>query len=153
MVSIFSTLGGDVLASSRLPFAASENNLLPKVLSHIHPKYKTPYVAILFFCGSIFVMAISGGFEMLAILASSSALLVYLGVVLAVIQSRFRTATRHENHFKIHGGISIPLISIVIIAWLLSHMPLNEVIALSIFFAVTTIFYFLYGYKRKTANL
>lgn len=152
VMSIFSTIGGDVLASSRLPFAASENNLLPKVLSKIHPKYKTPYTAILLFSGSIFVMAISGGFETLAILASSSTLLIYLGVVLAVIRGRLVSAATDENYFKIPGGITVPLVSIVIIVWLLSFMPFNEVIALSIFFAVITIFYFLYGYKRRKAN-
>jgi len=152
VMSIFSTLGGDVLASSRLPFAASENNLLPKVLSNIHPKYKTPYTAILLFSGSIFLMAISGGFETLALLASSSILLVYLGVALAVIRSRLVSTTTHDKYFKIPGGITVPLVSIVIIAWLLSFMPINEVMALSIFFAVITIFYFLYGYKKRKAN-
>ena len=152
VISIFSTLGGDVLATSRLPFAAAENNLLPKVLAKIHPKYKTPYVAILLFSGSVFVMAISGGFKTLAILASSSALLVYLGVVLSVIKTRFQKSNTDENYFKIPGGITVPLVSLVVIGWLLSFMPFNEVIALGIFFAVLTIFYFLYGYKRKKEN-
>jgi len=148
VISIFSTLGGDVLATSRLPFAAAENNLLPKVLAKIHPKYKTPYMAILLFSGSVFVMAISGGFKTLAILASSSALLVYLGVVLSVIKSRLQKSNADEDYFKIPGGIAVPLLGLVVIGWLLSFMPFNEVIALSIFFAVITIFYFLYRYKR-----
>jgi len=152
VISIYSTLGGDVLATSRLPFAAAQNNLIPKVFAKIHPKYKTPYVAILLFSGSVFVMAISGGFETLAILASSSALLVYLGVVLALIKTRFQKSNTDENYFKIPGGITVPLVSLVVIGWLLSFMPFNEVIALGIFFAVLTIFYFLYGYKRKKEN-
>ncbi len=152
VMSIFSCIGGDVLVSSRLPFAASENNLLPKFLSKIHPKYKSPYNAILLFSGSIFVVAVSGGFETLAILASSSTLLVYMGVALAVIRSRFVSPNTNDNYFKIPGGIIVPVLSIIIIAWLLSFMPFNEVIALSIFFTAITIFYFLFRYKSRREN-
>jgi len=152
VISIFSTVGGDVLASSRLPFAAAENNLLPKIIAKIHPKYKSPYIAILLFSGSIFIMAISGGFKTLALLASFSALLVYLGVVLSVIKHRFMKHSSHENFFKIPGGLTVPLLAIGVILWLLSFMPLKEVIALSIFFALITMFYFLFKYKRKKKN-
>ena len=36
-----------VSASSRVPFAAAEDRSLPRALSHLHPRYHTPHVALL----------------------------------------------------------------------------------------------------------
>ena len=36
-----------IIGASRVVFALSESRMLPSVFSRIHPKYKTPYVAVL----------------------------------------------------------------------------------------------------------
>lgn len=47
-MGIFTGLNGFTLAGSRLLFAMGRAKILPSAFEKVHPKYKTPYVAILF---------------------------------------------------------------------------------------------------------
>lgn len=47
-MGIFTGLNGFVISSSRLLFAMSRAKILPEAFSKLHPKYKTPYVGIIF---------------------------------------------------------------------------------------------------------
>lgn len=40
-------LNGTILASTRMPFAMAEDGYLPNVLTKIHPRYGTPWIAII----------------------------------------------------------------------------------------------------------
>ena len=48
IAAILSGLLGFYMATSRLLFAMSRDNVIPKIFSELHPKYKTPQNAILF---------------------------------------------------------------------------------------------------------
>jgi basic amino acid/polyamine antiporter, APA family len=47
MISSFSSLNGSMLASPRVFFAMADDRLLFQAIAKVHPRYKTPYVAIL----------------------------------------------------------------------------------------------------------
>ncbi|MGM0941836.1 MAG: APC family permease [Bacillota bacterium] len=47
-MGVFTGLNGFIISSSRLLFAMSRAKILPEVFSKLHPKYKTPYVGIIF---------------------------------------------------------------------------------------------------------
>jgi len=47
-MGIFTGLNGFIMAGSRLIFAMSRAKILPKSFGKLHPKYKTPHVAIIF---------------------------------------------------------------------------------------------------------
>ena len=47
MVTSVSLLNGTVLASTRMPFAMAQDGYLPAVLTRIHPRYRTPWIAII----------------------------------------------------------------------------------------------------------
>ena len=145
VISMYAVIGGDALVMPRLPFAASENGLLPKILSRVHPKYKTPHIAIISYCSIMFIMAISGGFKTLAILSSSAVLIIYLGVVLAMFKSRLKPDLTNPTMFKVPGGLLVPILSLIVLIWVLSYVPFNEYMAIGIFFIVTTLFYFGYA--------
>ncbi|MBI5975096.1 APC family permease [Staphylococcus canis] len=48
IMGIFTGLNGFLLSSSRLLFSMGRSGIMPTVFSKLHPKYKTPYVAIIF---------------------------------------------------------------------------------------------------------
>jgi amino acid transporter len=149
VISMYAVIGGDILATSRLPFAVSENGLLPKVLSRVHPRFKSPHIAIGAYSAIIFLMAISGGFETLAVLSSSAVLLIYLGVVLAMFKSRLRPDDSNLPVFKVPGGLLVPILSLIVLVWVLSYVPLREFTAMGIFFVITTLFYFGFAWWKK----
>ncbi|MBU5465314.1 APC family permease [Virgibacillus sp. MSJ-26] len=47
-MGVLTGLNGFILSSSRLLFAMSRAKILPEVFSKLHPKYKTPYVSVIF---------------------------------------------------------------------------------------------------------
>jgi amino acid transporter len=75
-ISIFGTLSGDLLASPRAIFAAAENGHLPAFLAAVHPRYRTPHVAIVVFAALTCGIAISGAFTFLAVASSAVYLLL-----------------------------------------------------------------------------
>ena len=126
VISIYGALSGDMLGGPRVIFASSLDNNLPKFLGKVHPIYKTPHIAIIFFAIVIGVFALSGTFKYLAIVATGSLLLIDLGVSLAVLRLRQRDGLPKDGEFTLPFGPVIPLLSCTIVGWLLLQMPLNE---------------------------
>ena len=126
VISVYSNLSGDMLGGPRVVFASSLDNNLPRFLGKVHPKYKTPHIAIIFFAVVIGVFALSGTFKYLAVVATGSLLLVDLGVILAVLRLRQRDGLPKDGEFRLPFGPVIPLLSCAIVGWLLLQVPLNE---------------------------
>ena len=141
VISIFGTLSGDVLVTPRVLFAAARDGLLPKPLARVHPRHHTPHVAIVFYtllgCG----FALSGTFRYLAVLASGSILLIYLGVSLAVLRLRRIRGMPGPGEFRIPGGPAVPVLSAAVVILLLSQMAKSEAIGLAALVAVAVVLY------------
>lgn len=141
-IAMFGTISGDILAAPRLIYAAAKDNLVPAFFGSVHPKYLTPYIAIITYAGFGLLFALSGGFQQLAILASAATLIIYLAVVLATIKLRFTQPTP-EGSFKLPGGIIIPILAIAVIIWFISNLKVEEWKAIGIFLTVMVVIYFL----------
>ena len=139
--SCLGILGGDILATSRLLFAGANNGLFPISVGKVHPKFATPYLAVITYASLIFILSISGGFKQLAVLASAAILLVYLGVIVAIIKLRMKKQDANERTFKVPGGLIIPLAGIAAIVWLLSSLSKEEVLSAIIFIAAICCIY------------
>ena len=48
IMGIFTGLNGFLMSSSRLLFSMGRAGIMPTVFSKLHPRFKTPYVAIIF---------------------------------------------------------------------------------------------------------
>ncbi len=140
-VSMFGNISGDVLNSPRVLFALSRDRVVPiKKLSKIHSKFATPHIAIITHTTIAFTLAVTGSFEQLVILATSSLLLIYLGVACAVIKLR-KTIAPEPGEFKIPGGIIVPLLSIAIIIYFLSNLSSKELIGTGIFIVMLSVIF------------
>lgn len=154
VISCLGNTGGDVLATPRLLFAGANDGLFPQFLAKVHPRFATPYMAIITYSALIFIVSVSGGFNQLAILASCVLLLIYLSVILATIKLRFRKEKAAEKTFKIPGGLVVPFIAIAAIIWLLSHLSGKEILSTAAFIAVISIIYvFMKLQKKKGADV
>jgi amino acid transporter len=131
VISIYSTLSGDMLGAPRVIFASSLDDNLPRYLAKVHPQHKTPYTAIIFFSIVVAVFALSGTFKFLAVVASGSILLIYLGVSLATLRLRQRDGLPKDGEFRLPFGPLIPLLSCAIVGWLLVQIPPDEAITVS----------------------
>ncbi|WP_040250804.1 APC family permease [Psychroserpens mesophilus] len=151
-VSMFGNISGDVLNSPRILFALSRDNVIPiKQLSKVHSKFATPHIAIITHTLITFVLAVTGSFEQLVILATASLLLLYLGVACSVIKLR-KTHNAEPGEFKIPGGKLVPLLSIGIIVYFLSNLTLKEIIGTGIFIAVLSILFIIITKMKSKMN-
>ena len=139
--SMFGNLSGFALNMPRIIFAAARDEvILPKSLANIHPRYSTPHIAIVSYAVLACFFACTGEFRQLAMLASASFLLIYLGVILAVIKYRIAKQDM-AGAYKMPGGYFIPATSVLAILWFLSHLPPNELSAMLIFLALLSVVY------------
>lgn len=155
-VSMMGNLSSEVFSIPRVLWSASRDRVFPsKLLTSIHPKFATPHVAIISYATLNFLFASFGGFKKLAILSTSSVLLIYFGMVIAVIVLRIRKFPRPEGSFRIPGGFIVPVLAGVAIIWFLTHLTIREFIAISSIIAALTVVYFtvLRRIKRKDQKL
>jgi amino acid transporter len=152
VISIFGCLSGDVLNTPRVIFASARDGLLPGVLARVHSRYHTPHVAILLFAAAGGIAALSGTFAQLAVVASGSLLLVYLGVSLSVLVLRHRKGPPSAGQFRIPGGPIVPVLSAVVILWLLSQMTASQATGAGALLAITGVTYFARKAFRKSAH-
>ena len=84
LVSAYGYLSANLLHSPRIIFAMAEHGDFPSILAAVHPKYRTPYVAILVYAAVVFVFGALGNFQWNALLSAVSRLAIYGAMALAV---------------------------------------------------------------------
>ena len=149
VMSGLNAVNGDVFSSSRLLFAGARDGLFPRPLGKIHPRFGTPYWAVIIYALLIFIFCVSGGFRKLAILASGALLLVYLAVVMAMIQMRRKKNEEAGKTFSVRGGLTVPVIAIIAILWVLSNLSLYEILSLIVFIAALCLVFL---FMRRRVN-
>jgi amino acid transporter len=149
-ISMFGFLSGDVLNMPRVIYrAARDKVILPSLLANINKKYATPQYSIILYAAMGCFFSITGEFKQLAMLSSASVLLIYLGVALAFVKLRL-THQKVPGSFRVKGGYIVPVLSVLIILWVLSNLDLKEIIGIAGFVAILSVIYLMMKLlKRK----
>lgn len=150
IVSIFGSLSGSILSYPRVLFAGAQSGWFPAFLAKVHPKFATPYWAIIVYAMLDFIFAISGGFKQLAVIASASLLTIYLGVVLAVIRFRLSPKSSTESSFRLPLGLFIPIVAVIAILWFLSNLTMKELGGMGIAFLFLSAIYGIMKLLKRT---
>jgi len=125
-VSIFGYIAGDMLGTPRALFALARDGVLPASLVRVHPRYRTPALAIVLYAAVVAALAISSSFERLVVMANVSALLLYLMCVAASYRLQQRDVRMAGTPFNLPGGMLIQLLAAAGIVWLLSQATHEE---------------------------
>ena len=78
VLSCLASANGCITDSSRAWFAMSRDTLIPGVFAAVHPKYKTPYRAIVFLLPIAMAFGFTGLLDQVITFSILSALLVYI---------------------------------------------------------------------------
>jgi amino acid transporter len=141
-------VSGDMLGSPRALFAFARDGMLPSALARVHPRFHTPYLAIIVYAAIVATVAISSSFTQLAILANVAALTLYLMCVAASYELQRRDIRADGTPFAVPAGPVIPLLAAAVIVWLLSNATAREFGVEGLVLAVAAVFYFI----RKTGG-
>lgn len=139
-LAVFGALAADMVGAPRAVLAAAENGMLPAPLARIHPRFRTPWVAIVAFAALTLLLAATGGFRPLAVLSSIALLLVYLAVCLAALRLRYR-GPRPPGAFRAPGGPLVPILGSASVLWLLAQSTRAEAGAMAGMLGAATVYY------------
>jgi amino acid transporter len=128
-ISMFGYVSGMTLGVPRMLYAFGRDGFLPTPFAAVHDRYRTPHVAIIVQVVISIVLAVSGTFEQLAILANGAILLVYAACALAIFKLRQRNVRLEQEPFVAPLGPVIPLLAFVAIVWLMTSLKSNEWLA------------------------
>lgn len=151
-VSMLGYVSGMTLAVPRMLFAFGRDGFLPSIFAAVHERWRTPYVAIAAEAVVVIVLATSGTFETLAIIANGSILLVYAACCAAVIQLRRTNVHESGPPFRAPLGGLVPALAIAVIAWLLTSLSGAEWRALLLVAGVGAAGYALSLPSRRSAR-
>jgi amino acid transporter len=104
IAAVLSMIGlfiGNGLGGTRVPFAMAEDGMMPKWMVKVHPKFGTPWVAIIF-CGIIFSIFSLQAFAFLVVVDVFLNMLVLLAEFFALWRLRFTRPELSRN--KVPGG-------------------------------------------------
>lgn len=125
-VSMFGYVSGMTLAVPRMLFAFARDGFLPRAVASVHPTFRTPYWAIGIQTVLVAVLAATGTFERLAIVANGSVLLVYAACCLATVELRRRDVRAGGTPFRMPGAAIVPWLALAVIVSLLATLQLGE---------------------------
>lgn len=129
VISMLGHVSGMTLATPRALYAFGRDGFLPVIsprVAAIHPRYRTPHVAIALQSAIACALAISSGFTKLAILANVAVLTLYLLCCVAAFELRRRDVRTGGTPFRVPGGAIVPVLAVAVILWLLAHATARE---------------------------
>src|SRR5213592_2086755 len=125
-ISAFGFVTSDILSSPRMIFAFGRDGALPQFFAHVHPRYRSPDVAIVTYAALAFVLSISGTFERLAVLSNVAVLLMYLLCCAACWVLVHRDVRSDGKPFNFPGMKIVPALAIAAIVWIVGQSALSD---------------------------
>jgi basic amino acid/polyamine antiporter, APA family len=106
-----------LIGVSRLTYSMGQHRQLPEMLRQVHPRYRTPYIAILVFAAVATITLLPGKTDFLATMYSFGAMLSFTIAHVAVIQLRRRKSEderpwRPPLNFRAFGTL-VPLTAVL----------------------------------------
>jgi amino acid transporter len=132
---VFARVPRDLLGRRCWVLAAARQGGLPAFFGAVHPRYRTPHVAIATFALVIFLLAATGTFQQLIVLASAALLVVYGATVAAAVVLRRRDVRAGGEPFRTPGGLLVPALASAIVLWLLAQTTWRERIGVALLIA------------------
>ncbi len=139
-LALIGSAAGGLVGGPRLLLGLARDKLFIEQLADIHPKYQTPYKAIIFqtIVSIIVVIFGFGNYEYLLALLVPIAILMYVSVIMAVTVLRFKKPF-HPRPFKVWFGKTGPVVVsgiylATVIIWLITTPNAQSMLNLGLSF-------------------
>lgn len=136
------------LGQARIFFSMSRDGLLPKVFSHVHPKFRTPHVTTIVTGIVVACFAAFTNIEEMVDLTNIGTLFAFTLVCFGVIILRVKEPHRHRS-FKVPLNPITPLLGVAACIFLMTGLPGITWVRFIIWLILGLIVYFSYGIKNS----
>ena len=125
VISTYGWLTGFALLMPRVLHSMAERGELPAVFGEVHPRFRTPMIAIVACSAVALALGIWGTFRTAAVLSAVVRLLIY-GVTCAALVRLRRRPGAPAAGWTLRGGPGVALVGIGFALWLLSTRDLEQ---------------------------
>jgi APA family basic amino acid/polyamine antiporter len=114
---LFIATNAGILGVSRLSYSMGQHRQLPEFLRLLHPRFRTPYIAIFVFCVIACIAIVPGQADFLGVIYAFGAMLSFTMAHAAVVTLRFKQPD-HDRPYKaplnvVIRGREVPLSAIL----------------------------------------
>jgi len=148
VLSMVGTLSVTMLTISRMPYAIASAGQLPGWLAAVHPRYRTPHVAVLVSGMLVLGLTLSSSFVYLLTVSAIARLLVFAVGCASLPKLRRMPAVRPAC-FAVPGGALFPCAALLLIAWLLASSSWAETFDVAMLSSLGAIFYALGRWRAR----
>ena len=149
--AILSTSGSNsalALIGPRILYALAQGGQFPAALARVHPRYRTPHVAVIVFAIAAWAVALYSNFAVLVTVSAIARLLFSATTCLAVPVLRLRLPDASRK-FKVPFGPLIPALAAIISIWLLAGINQSQAIAGAAALLIGATLYFIFRERIK----
>jgi APA family basic amino acid/polyamine antiporter len=147
-VSMLGTNSNTIMFGPRYLLALADDGFGPAALTRIHPRFRTPAVAIVVVGALSLALALSGSFVQLALLSVVARLFGYLATAASVLVLRKRHGHR-DSALQLIGGPLIPVAATLLSLVLLGSAGVDNLLAAAVALLVGAL---IYRFWRRPAN-
>lgn len=140
-----------MLGQPRIFYAMSKDGLLPPVFSHVHPRFRTPWLATILTGGVAMVVAGLFPIGLLGELVSIGTLLAFVIVCAGIMVLRFTDPNIHRPFRTPAFWLVCPL-GMFFCGWLMYGLPRDTWARLIVWMAIGLVIYFSYGRRHSKAQ-
>jgi amino acid transporter len=151
--ALISVAGSDesgMIGTSRLGYALAVDGLFPRIFAKIHPKFKTPYLAITIQAVTALAASIIGSLDMLIATSVFFMAIAYVATSASIFSLR-RRGLRPQFHLR--GGLLIPSLGVIFSIYLISQCTMLQIAIGSILLLVGIPIYIKYSPKKEMTDL
>lgn len=150
IISVYGWLTGFSLMSSRIFYSMADRRELPEVFAAVHPKFRTPHIAVIINSAIALGLGLAGNFGQLATFSAISRLGIYIATCASLIALRKKLG--YPDTFRALGGPVLAIIGIAFGLWLLSTRKLDQAWFLPVVVASGGIVWFAMRNRRQTVT-
>lgn len=150
--ALFSVAGSDesgMIGTSRLAYALAVDGLFPRIFAKNHPRFNTPYLAILVQGVTALAASIMGNLSTLIASSVFFMAVAYLATSASVFS--LKKSLKPESHLQ--GGPMVPSLGIICSLFLISQCTIVQITTGLILLVVGVPIYIKYSPKREMTEL
>jgi amino acid transporter len=124
LISVYGYVSANMLTTPRGIFAPAQNGDFPALLAAVHPRWRTPHLAIVLFALLLWGFSQFASFSWNVTLSAVTRIVYYAGICAAVPVLRRRQPGAAA--FRVPGGLLLPLLGIAICLVLLTRVDFGQ---------------------------
>jgi APA family basic amino acid/polyamine antiporter len=133
-----------LLSQPRIFFAMSRDGLLPRGVSKVHPRFRTPYITTIITCVAVAFVAGVTQIQVVGEMTSIGTLFAFVVVCAAVLMLRIKRPDAHRP-FRVPAGPLFPVLGILSCAYLMLSLPVITWVRFLVWLNIGFVIYWFYG--------